>query len=169
MQDNSSADGAAGVVREIIATFPSGRGSLIPILQEIQHRLGYISPESLKTLEQLTGISATEAYGVATFYTQFRFTRPGRHKIQVCNGTACHVRGGAQVLEEIERRLGISVGQTTPDGQFSLERVACLGCCALSPVVAVDGKVYAGMTPKKVPGVLREYADQGARSARQEA
>ncbi|HPU97450.1 MAG TPA: NADH-quinone oxidoreductase subunit NuoE [Candidatus Hydrogenedentes bacterium] len=167
MSENSSAEGAA-VVQEIVAAFPSGRGSLIPILQEIQRRQGYISPEALKALERLTGISATEAYGVATFYTQFRFTRPGRHKIQVCNGTACHVRGGAQVLEELERRLGISVGQTTPDGQFSLERVACLGCCALSPVVAVDGKVYAGMTPKKVPGVLREYAAQATQSARQE-
>lgn len=167
MQDNGSADGAA-IVQEIVAAFPSGRGSLIPILQEIQRRLGYISPEALRTLERLTGISATEAYGVATFYTQFRFTRPGRHKIQVCNGTACHVRGGAQVLEEIERRLGISVGQSTPDGLFSLERVACLGCCALSPVVAINGKVYAGMTPKKVPGILREYTDQTARPARQE-
>ncbi len=166
--ESSTAESAA-VVRDIVAGFPSGRGSLIPILQEIQRRLGYISPESLKTLERLTGISATEAYGVATFYTQFRFTRPGRHRIQVCNGTACHVRGGAQVLEELERRLGISVGETTADGAFSLERVACLGCCALSPVVAVDGKVYAGMTPKKVPAVLREYAGQDGRAARQEA
>ena len=147
------------VVQEIVAKHPANRGSIIPVLQEIQHHYGYLSPEALDEMETLMGISANEIYGVATFYTQFRFSPPGKHTIQVCQGTACHVRGGLAVLEEFERRLGVSAGQTTEDRQFSLLRVACLGCCALAPVVSVDGKVYAEVTPKKVPAIIKEYAD----------
>jgi NADH:ubiquinone oxidoreductase subunit E len=155
----------ASAVAEIVSRYPSGRGSLIPILQDIQDRLGYISPQSLDELQRLTGISASEAYGVATFYTQFRFKPAGRHKIQVCNGTACHVRESRRLTEEMARQLGVDVGETTADGNFSLERVACLGCCALSPVVAVDGKVHANMTPKKVASLLREYGGNGGGAA----
>ena len=157
---SSHAD-TASVVAEIVARHPEGRGSLIPVLQEIQERMGYLSLEALQEIQRLTGISASEAYGVATFYTQFRFTPPGRHKVQVCNGTACHVRASQRITDELSRTLGVDVGETTPDGNFSLERVACLGCCALSPVVAVDGIVFAGVTSKKLPAILGEYRDEG--------
>jgi len=141
-------------IADILAKHPANRGSLIPVLQDIQERIGYLSQEAVTELEQRLGISANEIFGVATFYTQFRFTPPGRHTILSCQGTACHVRGGRQILKELEQRLGVAAGQTTADGQFDLERVACLGCCALAPVVAVDGKVHAQMTAKKVPSLL---------------
>ncbi len=144
-------------IKDILERHPANRGSLIPVLQDVQENLGYLSEEAVKELARLMGISANEIYGVATFYTQFRFSPPGRHRIQSCQGTACHVRGGRMILDELEQRLGITAGQTTADGQFDLERVACLGCCALAPVVAVDGKVYARMTAKKIPSVLSQY------------
>jgi len=148
-------------IKDIPAKYPANRGSLIPILQDIQEKLGYLSEEAVEELERLMGISVNEIYGVATFYTQFRFSPPGQHRIQSCQGTACHVRGGRQILTELEKRLRITAGQTTADGQFDLERVACLGCCALAPVLAVDGKVHAQMTTKKIPAIISRYADEG--------
>jgi len=144
-------------IKGILARYPASRGSLIPMLQDIQEEFGYLSEEAIGHLERLMNISANEIYGVATFYTQFRFSPPGEHTIQVCQGTACHVRGGHQILQEVERRLGIKAGQTTADGKFDLERVACLGCCALAPVVTVDGKVHAAVTTKKIPSILSQY------------
>ncbi len=144
-------------IKDIFERHPANRGSLIPVLQDVQEDFGFLSEEAVEELARLMGISANEIYGVATFYTQFRFSPPGRHRIQSCQGTACHVRGGRKILDELEKRLGITAGQTTEDRQFDLERVACLGCCALAPVVAVDGKVYARMTAKKIPSVLSQY------------
>lgn len=148
-------------IKDILAKYPANSGSLIPVLQDVQEKLGYLSEEAVQELERLMGISANEIYGVATFYTQFRFSPPGQHRLQSCQGTACHVRGGYQILKELEQRLGIYAGQTTSDRKFDLERVACLGCCALAPVVAVDGKVHAQMTAKKIPSVISKYADEG--------
>ena len=148
------------MIADILKRYPASRGNLIPVLQDIQEKFGYLSEEVVKELERLTGISASEIYGVATFYTQFRFRPPGKHRIQSCQGTACHVRGGQQILREFEQRLGITAGQTTADGKFDLERVACLGCCALAPVVAVDGKVHAVMTKKKVSSILSQYGGE---------
>jgi NADH-quinone oxidoreductase subunit E len=147
-------------VKDILKKHPAGRGSLIPVLQDIQEDSGYLSEEAVEELALLMDISANEIYGVATFYTQFRFNPPGRHTIQSCQGTACHVRGGQQILKELEQRLGITAGQTTSDGQFDLQRVACIGCCALAPVVTVDGKVFAQVTAKKIPSVLSKYDDK---------
>ncbi len=144
-------------IKEILSQHSADRASLIPVLQDIQARFGYLSQEAVEQLEQQSDISANEIYGVATFYTQFRFTPPGEHTIQVCLGTACHVRGGHQILQEVQQRLGISPGQTTKDGKFDLQRVACLGCCALAPVVTVDGKVHARMNVKKIPVLLAQY------------
>ncbi|MFP4501855.1 MAG: NADH-quinone oxidoreductase subunit NuoE [Candidatus Hydrogenedentota bacterium] len=141
----------------IVARYPANRGSLIPILQDIQAAQGYLSETAVTELEGLLDISANEIFGVATFYTQFRFVPPAKHTIQVCQGTACHVRGGKAVLDEFERRLNIVAGESTEDGQFALERVACLGCCALAPVVAVDGTVHAEVSPKRVPKILAQY------------
>jgi len=147
-------------IKDVVAKYPANRGSLIPILQDIQHESGYLSEEAILELGGLMGISVNEIYGVATFYTQFRFSPPGEHTIQSCQGTACHVRGGHQILKELQQRLRVSAGQTTADGKFDLERVACLGCCALAPVVAVDGKVHARVTAKKIPSILSQYADE---------
>ena len=156
-----SAENHSSRIVDILAKYPAEQASLIPVLQDIQQDLGYLSQEVITELERRMGISANEIYGVATFYTQFRFSPPGEHTILSCQGTACHVRGGAQLLKELEQRLGITAGQTTKDGKFDLERVACLGCCALAPVVAVDGKVHAQVTAKKIPSILSHHAEEG--------
>ena len=146
-------------IKEIVAKYPATKGGIIAVLQEIQERDGYLSPEALDETARLTGISVNEIYGVATFYSFYKFNPPGRHVIQVCLGTACHVRGGAKILSELERLLKIKVGEVTPDGKFELNRIACLGCCALEPVVAIDGKFYPRVTARKLPAILAEYQD----------
>lgn len=130
---------------------------LIPILQDVQKEFGYISPESVKMISRYLKVSENQIYGVSSFYAQFRFTEPGRHGVKVCLGTACHVRGGATLLEVLERGLGISCGQTTEDKRYDLERVACLGCCALSPVVQIDRDIYSRMTVNRLTELLKEY------------
>ncbi|OPY65703.1 MAG: NADP-reducing hydrogenase subunit HndA [Syntrophorhabdaceae bacterium PtaU1.Bin034] len=130
---------------------------LIPILQDVQKEFGYISPESVKRISRYLKVSENQIYGVSSFYAQFRFTEPGRHGVKVCLGTACHVRGGATLLEVLERGLGISCGQTTDDKRYDLERVACLGCCALSPVVQIDRDIYSRMTVNRLTELLKEY------------
>ena len=149
-------------VDDIFARYPAKRASLIAVLQEIQDSFGYLPEAAIDRLSELSDISANEIYGVATFYTQFRFSPPGEHTIRVCQGTACHVRQGIQILNELEQQLKIKAGQTTADGKFDLERVACLGCCALAPAMVVDDKVYARMTVKKIASVLSPYAAREA-------
>ncbi len=137
-----------------LASFGKERGNLIPILQMIQNRHAYLAPESIGLVANYLGLGKCEVYGVATFYNQFRFNPPGKHAIKVCLGTACHVRGGDIILESFERKLGIKEGETTPDREFSVERVACVGCCALAPVGVVDETVHGRMAPSKVEGIL---------------
>jgi NADH:ubiquinone oxidoreductase subunit E len=144
-------------VRGILESYELQRDSLIPILQEVQGKLGYLSEEAVESIANYLDISESYIYGVATFYTQFKFTRPGDHTVRVCLGTACHVKAGSQIMEEVCRHLGISPGETTQDYKFSIERVACFGSCALSPVIVVDHKVYGRMTPKKVKKILKEF------------
>lgn len=146
-------------IENVVAKYPTTKGGIVAILQEIQEREGYLSPEALDETARLTGISVNEIYGVATFYSFYKFNPPGRHVIQVCLGTACHVRGGSKILKELERLLKIKVGEVTPDGKFELNRIACLGCCALEPVVAIDGKFYPRVTARKLPAILAEYQD----------
>jgi NADH-quinone oxidoreductase subunit E len=134
--------------------FEKQRGNLIPILQMVQNHLAYLPPEALKMVSQHLKIPESEVYGVATFYNQFRFHPPGKHPIKVCLGTACHVRAGDIILENFERKLEISDGETTPDREFSIERVACVGCCALAPVAVIDETVHGHMAPSKVEGLL---------------
>ncbi|RKY07273.1 MAG: NADH-quinone oxidoreductase subunit NuoE [Planctomycetota bacterium] len=148
-------------VKDIIAQYPAKRAGLIPVLQDIQDSFGYLPEAAIDRLSELSDVSANEIYGVATFYTQFRFSPPGEHSVRVCQGTACHVRQGLQLLNEVEQRLKIKAGQTTADGKFDLERVACLGCCALAPVMVVDDKVHARMSVKKVSSVLSQYTKDG--------
>jgi len=137
-----------------LETFEKHRGNLIPILQMVQNNLAYLPFEALKIVAQHLGILESEVYGVATFYNQFRFHPPGKHPIKVCLGTACHVRAGDIILENFERKLEIPEGQTTPDREFSIERVACVGCCALAPVAIIDETVHGHMAPSKVEGLL---------------
>ncbi len=148
-------------IAKILARYPVNRASLIPVLQDIQQQFGYLSEKAVEEAGRLMDVSANEIYGVATFYTQFRFSPPGEHTIQVCQGTACHVRGGQQILREVEQRLSIKAGETTTDGKFDIERVACLGCCALAPVVAVDGKIHGAVTARKVPAIISQYRSEG--------
>jgi NADH:ubiquinone oxidoreductase subunit E len=127
---------------------------LIQVLQDIQDRFHWLPPEVLEHVAEALGVPLVQVYGVATFYKSFSLTPRGRHVCTVCLGTACHVRGGAAVLEEFERKLGVAAGRTTPDGRTTLERVNCLGACALAPLAVVDGRYHGQMTPTKVAAVL---------------
>ncbi|HVN22661.1 MAG TPA: NAD(P)H-dependent oxidoreductase subunit E [Syntrophorhabdales bacterium] len=131
--------------------------NLIPILQDVQKEFGYVSVESIKEISRYLRISENQIYGVSSFYAQFRFTKPGLHSIKVCLGTACHVRGGGTLLETLERGLEIKCGETTADGKYDLDRVACLGCCALSPVVQIDRDIYSRVTVSKLTQLRASY------------
>jgi len=137
-----------------LQSYEKQKGNLIPILQMVQETLKYLPPEAIKLVAEYLQILECEVYGVATFYNQFRFHPPGKHPIKVCLGTACHVRGGDIILENFERKLGIHFGETTPDREFSIEKVACVGCCALAPVAIIDETVHGHMAPSKVEGLL---------------
>jgi NADH-quinone oxidoreductase subunit E len=142
---------------KIIRDFKGEQSDLIPVLQRVQKAEGYLSPEGIRRISRWLRVSENEVFGVATFYAQFRFTPPGRHHLKVCLGTACHVRGGEQLLSVIDRRLEIKPGGTTTDGKYDLERVACLGCCALAPVVSFDDRVHSQMSVLKLIGMLDEH------------
>ncbi len=155
-----------------LAGFRKDRGALIPILQMCQERLAYLAPETIVMVADHLGVSPSEVYGVATFYNQFRFNPPGRHPVKVCLGTACHVKGADIILENFERKLDIKEGETTPDREFSIERVACVGCCALAPVALVGDMIHGNMAPSKVEGlVLRVQVEKEmqARAKQQDA
>lgn len=139
----------------VLAHWPlAERDALIPILQEVQESCGYLPDEALLRVGRHLDLPVSKVYGVATFYNQFRFQQPGRHSIQVCRGTACHVKNSAAVLEALCRHLKIQPGQTTKDGLFSLEVVACIGACGLAPVIAVDGEFHAGVAPDAAPAIV---------------
>ena len=144
-------------LKEIVGEYEGQKGAIIPVLQKTQEKLGYISKEAISEIAGLLRISENEIFGVATFYAQFRFTPPGKHSVHVCLGTACHVRGGAGILESVERELDVLSGGTTKDRKFSLESVACFGSCALAPVVVVDKDVYGRMTTSRIKEILKEY------------
>jgi NADH-quinone oxidoreductase subunit E len=143
---------------DILATCSRGdRSKLIFLLQQVQERFAYVSPEAVQDIARHLKMSESEVYGVASFYSQFRFERPGKHTIKVCLGTACHVRRGDSLMEFLERELKVTAGHTTQDGQFSLERVACFGCCALGPVVVVNDEVHGRMTATRMQRILKKY------------
>lgn len=152
------AKGGVTILTEILSKYPkSDRGFLIPILQEVQQSRGYVSPDAVDEIGAFTGVSPGEIFGVASFYSHFRFTKPGKHIIKVCRGTACHVRGSGRILEMIERELKVKAGETTADGLFSLERIACFGCCALAPVVVMDRDVHGRMSSTRARKLLTQY------------
>jgi NADH-quinone oxidoreductase subunit E len=137
--------------------FPAEAGSLIPLLQSMQENVGYISAESVQQIAEYLKLTENQVYGVASFYAQFRFTPPARHSLSVCLGTACHVRGGERLMTALQRELDTVSGASTSDGRFDLNRVACLGCCALSPVVKIDRDIYSNVTSMKLRRILNEY------------
>jgi len=147
---------ARDVVKEMGQEFKGEPADLVPVLQRIQQTDGYLSSDAIRRISRWLKVSENEIYGVATFYAQFRFSPPGKHHIKACLGTACHVKGGEQMLDVLERRLEIKPGETTADGEYDLERVACLGCCALAPVVTIDDKTYAQMSVLKLQRLLDE-------------
>ncbi len=139
---------------QALAPYQGQRGATIPVLQKVQEELGYLSEESISEVANFLGLTKNEIYGVASFYAQFRFERQGEHIVRVCQGTACHVRGAQRILETVEEELGIQAGETSADYEFSLERVACFGSCALAPVMVVDKTVYGRMTKAKAQEIL---------------
>jgi NADH-quinone oxidoreductase subunit E len=138
----------------------SGRDSLIPILQKIQEEEGFLSRQAVIEVGKTLDIPASKIYGVATFYNQFRFEPQGKYHLQVCRGTACHVLGSATVLAEIEKMLKIKAGQTTRDGLFSIEVVACIGACGLAPVITINGEFHAKVTKESLQGIIDEYRNK---------
>jgi NADH-quinone oxidoreductase subunit E len=146
-------------IEPILKNHPKAkRDALIPILQEVQEAVGFLNREDVIRIGRHLGLPVSKIYGVATFYNQFRFQPRGQFHVQVCRGTACHVKGSASVLEAVKRHLDIKPGQTARDGIFSLEVVACIGACGLAPVISVNGEFYAGMTPDAVKKILNTYS-----------
>jgi NADH-quinone oxidoreductase E subunit len=149
---------ATSDIEEVLERHPNAsRSDLIPILQEIQERHGYLSREAVIGIGRHLRLPTSKIYGVATFYNQFRFLPQGRNHIQVCRGTACHVKGSSAILEEVKRELKIDAGQTTRDGEFSLEVVACIGACGLAPVICINGDFHAGVSIKTVGKIIDSY------------
>lgn len=138
------------------------QGEIIPLLQQIQEESGFISEEQIDEVATATGASASAVYGVATFYSQFRLQAPGKHMIRVCEGTACHVLGAKDVLQELKMNLNIDVDETTSDGLFSLESVRCLGCCSLAPAVVIDDETYGRVLPDRISEILSAYRKEAA-------
>lgn len=134
----------------ILQSFQSNKKNLIPILQEIQKKFGYLPETAMELTAEFLNISESTIYGVATFYPYFKLVPTGKNIIKVCRGTACHVRGGAQVLKETEKQLGIKPGESTDDLEYFLDTVACIGACAISPTITINEKTYGYMTPKKI-------------------
>ncbi|MDY6989696.1 MAG: NADH-quinone oxidoreductase subunit NuoE [Thermodesulfobacteriota bacterium] len=141
-------------LRKILSVFEGKRGALVPILQRVQEEFGYLPEETLKEIATFLKLPRSQVFSVATFYSHFYLTRRGDHLVKVCQGAACHVRGASDILETAQYRLGIKTGQTTEDHEYSLERVACVGSCAMAPVVMIDDEVHSKMTAFKMNELL---------------
>ncbi len=157
----------------VLQGFPKKQSSLIPVLQAVQEKLGYLPKPALLAIAEHLDLPAIDVYSVVTFYGQFRLNPPGRHSIHVCLGTACHMKGGNIALDAWKRRLGIGVRQTTPDGEFDLDTVACVGCCSMAPVTVVDGSPEPAVDPTRVDGLMlafgREKESSVSRQGKEEA
>lgn len=147
-------------VREELEEFSQKPSSLIPILQFIQNRHGYLPRNFMEDIGNYLGLAPSKVYSVASFYAQFRFEPLGQHLIKICHGTACHVKGAANVTETVESTLGVSMGETTQDGKFTLERVACLGCCSLAPAMMIDDTVYGNLTRDRIKNTLNDFKEE---------
>ena len=146
----------------LLAEWKGVKGNVIPLLQKTQEIFGYLPRESMIEIARATGKTPSEIYGVATFYAQFRFTPMGKHVMKICHGTACHVQGADSLDTVVEQKLGVKPGATTADGEFTVERVACLGCCSLAPVVMIDGEVYGRLSGDKLGKIVAAAGAQKA-------
>ncbi len=147
-------------LKGVLEPYEGQKGALITILQKTQEELGYLPEEAIAEIADFLGMTPNEVYGVATFYAEFRFKPEGKNVVKVCQGTACHVRGSHRILEGVQDKLGIEPGGVTEDHKFGVERVACVGCCALAPVMIVNDTVYAKMTAGEAKKILVDI-DQG--------
>ena len=144
------------LLNDVLEKYADVKGSLISILQKTQEIYGYIPIDAVYHISERTGLTPAKILGVATFYSQFRFTAVGKHLIMVCKGTACYVNGAERITDAIQEELGIGNNETTADGLFSLSIVSCLGCCSLAPVMMIDEDTYGSLTPDKVKQILRD-------------
>ena len=140
----------------ILSSYKGNQSELIPILQQVQKEFGYLPEQEMLDIAKFTRVPESRVYAVASFYAQFRFTPVGRNRVSVCRGTACHVRGAQRVLDEVERQLHVEEGGTTEDLEYTLETVACIGCCALAPCMVVNDKVESKVTTKKVKSLFQK-------------
>jgi len=146
--------------RDIIVTLKGRRNLLIPAMQAVQQKLGYLPPEAMEEIGEMAGVSTNVVYGVATFYAQFRTKPVGKRRVAVCRGNACNVRGSERILETIERALNLKVDETTPDREYSLETVACMGACALAPAMKINEETVGKLTTKAVEDLFPKKAKQ---------
>ncbi|AGL03052.1 NADH-quinone oxidoreductase subunit NuoE [Desulfoscipio gibsoniae] len=159
---------AIETTRQLLSTYNDSRGNLIPVLQQVQNKLGYVPAVAMEEAAAHFNVPAVDVYGVITFYNQFRLTPPGKNQVKICMGTACHMRGAHIIQESWERRLNIKMGETTEDREYSLERVACVGCCTMAPVVLINEEVHGKITPTRVDGLIfahqldKQKAKEGA-------
>ena len=144
-------------------------GELIPLLQSAQDHFGYIPRRAISYIAEVTGIPESDVYGVATFYNQFRLQPMGRNLIRACDGTACHVSGSRMMIDTIEDELGIEVDGTTEDGLFTLNTVACIGCCSLAPVIMINNETFGRLTPASLRKILRRFKRKAAQDAAEKA
>jgi NADH-quinone oxidoreductase subunit E len=150
VNDNSQAQ-----LKTVLDRFKGNKDELIPVMEAAQEAFGYLSDEVMLAISRFLKVPESQVYGVATFYALFRLKPSGRQTVRVCRGTACHVRGGARILQAVEKQLGIKPGQTTPDMEYTLETVSCFGSCALAPVMVVNKNVYGRMTAVRVAQILK--------------
>lgn len=161
MDNNKISCSAEAKIKEICQAHNNDAGELINILHETQNTFGYLPKDVQALIAKILGIPATRVNGVVSFYAFFTEKPKGKHPISVCMGTACYVRGSEKVLDEVKKVLGIEVGETTPDGIFSLDCLRCVGACGLAPVLTIDGKVYGNVDPKNVKGILESDEFKG--------
>ena len=141
---------------KVLDPYKGSQEELISVLQDVQERFGYLPKEAMFEVSKFLGIPESRVYAVASFYAQFRFTPMGKNTVMVCRGTACHVKGAPRILDEFKRELGIDENETTEDQEYTLETVACLGCCALAPCAMINDEVAANLTPKKVKSLFEK-------------
>jgi NADH-quinone oxidoreductase subunit E len=147
-------------LNEILSSYQNMEDQLIPVLQQVQQVFGYLPGPAMKMIARFLKLPESTVFGVGTFYAQFKLVPSGRNIIRVCRGTACHVRGGARILREVEKHLGIKPGESSPDLEYCLETVACIGACALAPTMVVNNETHGQMTTKKVAEVLEQFGEK---------
>jgi NADH-quinone oxidoreductase subunit E len=143
-------------LKNVLSKFHGKNEELIPLLQKVQEEFGFLSEDSMREIARFTKVPLSRVYGVATFYAQFRFKPKGENHVMLCRGTACHVKGAARILDEIEKHLKIKEGETSHDQKYSLESVACIGACSLAPCVMVNNKVEANLSPQKISKIFNK-------------